>query len=246
MPTGSCLCHSLKYEYTSEPITTASILDMYPKFYSWARQIQATCHCLSCRKVTGGTNSVNLLLPEDKLRVTDGTAKEYSSLHESGVKLTVHFCANCGCTIYKTHEKFPGMVIVLAGTLDDAGVENTKPKSELYSKHRVGWLPTLNWAEQKVEFWVEKSCLTGVWRSYGVVSLLFRFFSVGKIAKSKIKQKGVDDGHLVIECVCMICDASSIPITPGANLGVQRTCSQVVVQSDFTNCFLYETMKFED
>lgn len=96
---------------------------------------------------------MNLLLPEDKLRVTDGSTKQFTQTHESGLKLTIYFCSNCGVTIYKTHEKFPGMVVVLAGTLDDAdGLANSKPEAELYSKHRVGWLPNLSWTEQKVEF----------------------------------------------------------------------------------------------
>ncbi|KAJ5520814.1 hypothetical protein N7463_001267 [Penicillium fimorum] len=135
MPTGSCLCHNLKYEYTSEPVT------------------KATCYCLSCQKISGGTNTLNLLIPEDKFRVIEGTATSYTEMHESGMKLTVNFCSKCGCSIYKTHEKFPGMVVILAGTLDAPNaLEQSKPEAELYSQHRVGWLPTFGWAEQRVEF----------------------------------------------------------------------------------------------
>jgi hypothetical protein len=103
--------------------------------------------------MTGGTNSVNWLLSEDNLHVTDGSTTQFSQTHESGMKLAVYFCSNCGSTIYKTHEKYPGMVIAMAGTLDDAdGLANSKPAAELYTKHRVGWLPDLSWTEQKVEF----------------------------------------------------------------------------------------------
>lgn len=114
---------------------------------------QATCHCLSCRKLSGGTNSVNLLLPEDSIRVTGGSAKQYTETHENGKKLTVNFCGECGCAIYKTHESFPGKVVVLAGTLDSlGGLEQSKPEAELFAKHRVSWLSGLDWAEQKTEF----------------------------------------------------------------------------------------------
>jgi hypothetical protein len=69
------------------------------------------------------------------------------------MRLTIYFCDNCGGTVYKTHEKFPGMVVVLAGTLDEPdGLAKSKPDAELYSKHRVEWLPSLSWTEQKVEF----------------------------------------------------------------------------------------------
>jgi hypothetical protein len=108
---------------------------------------------LSCRKLSGGTNSVNLLVPEDKIRVTGGSTKQYTETHENGKKLTVNFCGECGCTIYKTHESFPGSVIILAGTLDDPeGLEMSKPEAELFAKHRVSWLPGLDGAKQKPEF----------------------------------------------------------------------------------------------
>ncbi|CAP98651.1 hypothetical protein E8E15_010521 [Penicillium rubens] len=135
MPTGSCLCHDLKYDYASGPTT------------------KATCYCLSCQKISGGTNTLNLLVPEDRFRVTDGSPIKYTEMHESGMKLTVHFCSKCGCSIYKTHEKFPGMVVILAGTLDGPdALEQSKPEAELYSQHRVGWLPNFDWAEQREEF----------------------------------------------------------------------------------------------
>lgn len=108
---------------------------------------------MSCRKLSGGTNSVNLLLPEDKIRISAGSAKQYTQIHENGLKLTINFCDNCGCVIYKTHESFPGSVVALAGTLDEPdGLEQAKPDMELWTKHRVSWLSSLQGAEQKLEF----------------------------------------------------------------------------------------------
>lgn len=114
---------------------------------------QGPCYCLSCRKISGSTNTLNLLLPEDKFKVIAGSPKQHTQMHESGKKLTVYFCGDCGSTIYKTHELFPGMVVILAGTLDDPqGLEQAKPVVELFSKHRVSWLPGFSWTEQKEEF----------------------------------------------------------------------------------------------
>ena len=99
-------------------------------------------------------------MPEDKLHVTEGSTKSYTQTHESGEKLTVNFCDDCGCAIYKTHESFPGNAIVLAGTLDEPeALEQAKPEAELFTKHRVQWLSSLEGAKQKMEFWAEeKSC----------------------------------------------------------------------------------------
>ncbi|KAJ5387259.1 hypothetical protein N7509_009800 [Penicillium cosmopolitanum] len=136
MPTGSCLCHHLRYDDRTKIVIS-----------------QATCFCLSCRKISGGTNSLNLLYPENKVHVIAGSAKRYSQIHESGMKLEITFCGECGCTIYKTHESFPGKIIILAGTLDNLdGLEESTPEQELFVKHRASWLTSLDGAEQKLEF----------------------------------------------------------------------------------------------
>jgi hypothetical protein len=87
--------------------------------------------------------------------VTSGTPKEFSKTHESGMELTVFFCDNCGSVIHKEGDTdaFRGLVIVQAGTLDDAeGLDMEKPGAELYVKHRASWLPEVAGAGQMQEF----------------------------------------------------------------------------------------------
>ncbi|RAQ73517.1 hypothetical protein AFCA_008002 [Aspergillus flavus] len=136
MPTGSCLCQAVKYEYDVEPLS------------------KAVCHCLTCRKLSSGS-SANLLIPESHFRITSGSPKTYSMTHESGMNLTTRFCENCGSLLYKTgdREGFEGAVIVLAGTLDNTeDFEKAKPEAEFFVKHRVGWWPGLGFATQLKEF----------------------------------------------------------------------------------------------
>lgn len=69
------------------------------------------------------------------------------------MKLEITFCGECGCTVYKKHESFPGSTIVLAGTGDDPEVlEKSRPDQELFVKHRASWLSGLDGADQKLEF----------------------------------------------------------------------------------------------
>ncbi|KAE8375405.1 Mss4-like protein [Aspergillus bertholletiae] len=136
MPTGSCLCKRVKYEYRAEPIK------------------KAVCHCLVCRKVSSGS-SANVLVSESHFRITSGAPKTFSMVHESGMNLTTHFCENCGTLLYKEGdlEEFKGSVIILAGTLDDAeDFEKAKPEAELFVKHRASWWPELRYAAQLKEF----------------------------------------------------------------------------------------------
>ncbi|KAB8221363.1 hypothetical protein BDV33DRAFT_202601 [Aspergillus novoparasiticus] len=44
--TGNCLCGACAYSYTGEPA------------------LKAICHCNPCRKVSGGTNTVNFAVPD--------------------------------------------------------------------------------------------------------------------------------------------------------------------------------------
>lgn len=57
-------------------------------------------------------------------------------------KITSHFCASCGTTIYRTGEGFKGYVSVRCGTVDDEKfMDEGKPQVEFYEERRVGWLP---------------------------------------------------------------------------------------------------------
>lgn len=69
--------------------------------------------------------------------------------------LTYSFCETCGCTVTKTGdaEAFGGVILVVAGSLDDvSGVEKADPGVEFYVSRRVSWLPALAGKGQMQEF----------------------------------------------------------------------------------------------
>ncbi|EAW13712.1 GFA family protein [Aspergillus clavatus NRRL 1] len=132
MPTGSCTCQAIKYEYTGEPMK------------------KAVCHCLTCRKYSSGS-TVNLLVPKDHFSITSGTPKEWHIVHQTGMHMTTRFCGDCGCLLYKTADRaeFQDGVVVLAGTLDDPrGLDAAKPDAEFFIGDRAAWLPVIGDAEQ--------------------------------------------------------------------------------------------------
>ncbi|KFY84909.1 hypothetical protein V500_08886 [Pseudogymnoascus sp. VKM F-4518 (FW-2643)] len=135
MPSGSCWCGNLQYEFSGEPI------------------MKATCHCLACRKVTGSAFSLNALLPKAAVKVTSGTFKTFTKAHENGMLLTITFCPECATTIYKEADDvaFEDKVILQIGTLDGA-LDSLGPEAELWVQHRPGWLPEFAGAVQKQEF----------------------------------------------------------------------------------------------
>jgi len=68
--------------------------------------------------------------------------------------MTPFFCGNCGTGLWKEAEsRFPGLKIVLVGTLDGEGIEakSMQPQFELWTQHRVPWVKALD-VEQKEGF----------------------------------------------------------------------------------------------
>jgi hypothetical protein len=161
MPSGSCWCGALKYEYEGEPALKVCIIPpirstplrnpiqlTYPSH-------QALCHCLTCRKVSGSTNTLNFAVPDAAFHVTAGHPKKFAKEHESGMTLTIYFCDTCGSTIYKegSADAFKGVKLVQSGTLEDKEEVNKGGfQAELYVSERAGWMGALDGVGQMQHF----------------------------------------------------------------------------------------------
>lgn len=83
----------------------------------------------------------------------------HSTKQDSGIILTYSFCATCACRIFVTasSQKFKGMLIVQAGSLDDVdryhtGLEKYEPQDEVWVQKRVSWLQPLEGKAQLQDF----------------------------------------------------------------------------------------------
>jgi len=78
-----------------------------------------------------------------------GTPKEISKIADSGKKIISHFCPDCGITLFRTGESFPGKHIIKVGIFDDLELPNEHvPTGELYAPERLAWLPPIKGAAQ--------------------------------------------------------------------------------------------------
>lgn len=112
--------------------------------------IQALCHCTDCQKISGSAYSVNNVVPDDGFKVT-GNPKVYTKTADSGKTINSYFCGDCGSTLYRDGDNFPGMKIVKVGVLDDKeALNDAKPGVELFSPTRPNWVPALPGAAQKM------------------------------------------------------------------------------------------------
>ncbi|KAI9874175.1 MAG: hypothetical protein M1830_010101 [Pleopsidium flavum] len=128
---GGCFCGKVRVEYTGEPA------------------MKVLCHCRDCRKIGGSTYSTNIAIPDSNFTLVSGTPKTISKTGDSGKTITSSFCGDCGTTLLRTGESFPGLVMVKVGVMDDVGAfKEARPGAELFAKQRVEWVPEVEGAKQ--------------------------------------------------------------------------------------------------
>ena len=118
--TGQCLCGSMQYEISAEPIITAA------------------CHCKHCQRATGSAYSLNICVSESGFSIKGETLRYYADKSESGLPLKRFFCHQCDSPLYTQAEAMPGIMIVKAGTLDDTS--KFSPATNIWCESKMEWL----------------------------------------------------------------------------------------------------------
>jgi hypothetical protein len=123
--TARCACGAVTFEFDTDP------------------DFVAMCHCLDCKKASGGEAAVFFGVPATDVTLTGGAVKAFHYVANSGKGLDRNFCAACGARVFTTDlEAFPGMVFVTLGSLDDP--KGIAPKLEMFTKRRLPWLKPLD------------------------------------------------------------------------------------------------------
>ena len=103
--TGGCLCGAVRYECNAEP--------MFP----------GHCHCKSCQKASGAGFITAFAVPEASIEIT-GPVKYHEVANDSGGASRRGFCGECGSRLFGGTSNMPGLVAVMAGSMDDpSGIE---------------------------------------------------------------------------------------------------------------------------
>lgn len=117
--TGSCLCGAIRYS-VSVPVTDLR-----------------ACHCVHCQKASGTAGSVNAVVPGSAFRITQGTPKRYAAKADSGRTLYRFFCGECGSPIYSQRSTGTEVLVVRAGTFDNA--EDMKITANIWTRSARPW-----------------------------------------------------------------------------------------------------------
>jgi hypothetical protein len=118
--TGRCACGAVTFAFDKDP------------------EFIANCHCLDCKKASGGEMATFFGVPETDFTLLSGSPKKFHYTAASGKGLDRNFCQDCGARLYSTNlESFPGLVFVTLGSLDRP--ELIAPKLEMFTRRRLKW-----------------------------------------------------------------------------------------------------------
>ena len=95
-----CSCGALRAEATGEPILVHA------------------CHCTECQRRTGSVFGVSSFFPKSEVH-TQGPSKVYIREGQEGRKLRLHFCPDCGTTVYGEADARPGLIGIFVGAFAD-------------------------------------------------------------------------------------------------------------------------------
>ena len=99
--------------------------------------------------MSGSTYSTNIVVSAEGFKNDKGTPKTFSKTADSGKHVTSFFCPDCGSTMWRETDSFPGMKVIKVGTMDDIdALDNAKPVVELFAPERVSWVPEVAGAGQ--------------------------------------------------------------------------------------------------
>lgn len=111
---GGCNCGKVRIEVRGEPIRAG------------------LCHCLTCRKETGGPFMAFAVWDRGQISVT-GDTRVWTATTDHR-----HFCPSCGSALFGTYDK-DSEVEVRLGTFDEAP-STVAPGYELWTPRRERWL----------------------------------------------------------------------------------------------------------
>lgn len=115
---ASCECGRLRLECEGEPVRVS------------------ICHCLSCQRRTGSAFGVQARFARDRVRV-EGDATSFARTGDGGGRVTFHFCATCGSTVYWEPDGLPEFVVVAVGAFADPSFP--APTVSVYEARRHAW-----------------------------------------------------------------------------------------------------------
>ncbi len=99
---GGCLCGAIRYRISGNVLG------------------EVTCHCRDCQYVCGGAPAYVIAVPKKSIEMLRGEPARFENTAESGARRIRQFCPNCGTPLFAENSKYPQVVSVKVGSLDNS------------------------------------------------------------------------------------------------------------------------------
>ena len=119
--TAACACGQLRIICDGEPSAVV------------------VCHCTACQRRTGSAFGVSAYFAREHVTSIEGVSKTFTRTSDAGRRLDLHFCPECGTTLYWEAEFRPFDLGVAAGAfVEPNGLP--APSVMVWAEHRWPWL----------------------------------------------------------------------------------------------------------
>jgi hypothetical protein len=115
---GGCLCGKVRYSGEAEPIFVG------------------VCHCTTCQKSSGTAFNTVVAVPKAAVNVS-GAVHTFEGKGDTGSPTYKRFCPACGSPVQIEAAIMPDVVMIPAGTMDDAGA--VTPAMQIYCDSAQSW-----------------------------------------------------------------------------------------------------------
>ena len=117
---AECACGELKVTVLGDP------------------EVVAICNCTQCQKRTGVPYSVSAYFNKSQIISILGEHKTFSRTAQTGRWIELHFCTNCGSTVFWYAEQGPNWIGVAAGSFADP--DFPEPTWAVFTPSRYKWV----------------------------------------------------------------------------------------------------------
>jgi hypothetical protein len=117
--TASCSCGQLSVTVDADPVRVS------------------VCHCLACQRRTGRVFGAQARLPAESAQI-QGQSKQYVRTADSGSRLLLNFCPDCGATVHYTIEGREELIAIPVGAFADATFPT--PQFSVYEERMHSWV----------------------------------------------------------------------------------------------------------
>jgi hypothetical protein len=117
---GACICGSVRYEITADPITLFA------------------CHCSDCQTATGSGFVLALRVPYGCVSVIQGEAKSYERTEADGRRRIIFRCPHCLTVLWSERPDSKEYITIYGGTLDDS--PTLRPVAHIWTRDAQQWM----------------------------------------------------------------------------------------------------------